>query len=63
VGRYESLQADFDAVCDRLDLPRAALGHRNRSEHDAYQNLLDGELRDALWQRYEQDFVAFNYSP
>jgi hypothetical protein len=57
------LQADFDTVCDRLDLPRAALAHRNRSEHDAYQNLLDNELKDALCQRYQEDFVAFNYSP
>ena len=63
VGRYESLQADFDAVCDRLTLPKVTLPHRNRSEHDAYQNLLDNELKDALWQRYEQDFVAFNYFP
>lgn len=63
IGRYESLQADFDAVCDRLALPKATLPHRNRSEHDAYQNLLDNELADALWQRYEKDFVAFNYSP
>jgi hypothetical protein len=44
-------------------LPKVTLPHRNRSEHDAYQNLLDNELADALWQRYEQDFVAFNYSP
>ena len=43
------------------DTPEQA--HRNRSEHDAYQNLLDDELKDALWQRYEQDFIAFNYSP
>ena len=63
IGRYESLQADFDDVCDRLALPKATLPHRNRSEHDAYQNLLDSDLKDALWQRYEQDFVAFNYSP
>jgi len=63
IGHYESLQADFDTVCDRLALPKATLPHRNRSEHDAYQNLLDNELKDALWQRYEQDFVAFNYSP
>lgn len=63
VGRYESLQSDFDAICQRLSLPNVALAHRNRSEHDAYQNLLDNDLKDALWQRYEQDFVAFNYSP
>ena len=63
IGRYESLQADFDTVCDRLDLPKATLPHRNRSEHDEYQNLLDDELKDTLWQRYQQDFSAFNYAP
>ena len=63
IGRYESLQADFDTVCDRLALPKATLSRRNRSEHDEYQNLLDDELKDALWQRYQQDFSAFNYAP
>ena len=63
IGRYESLQADFDTVCDRLALPKATLPHRNRSAHDEYQNLLDDELKDTLWQRYQQDFSAFNYSP
>lgn len=63
VGRYESLQTDFDSVCGRLGLPSVALAHRNRSEHAAYQSLLDDELKSALWQRYEQDFSAFNYFP
>jgi hypothetical protein len=31
VGRFESLQADFDAVCERLGIPRAFLPHENRS--------------------------------
>lgn len=63
VGRYESLQKDFDTVCDRLGVAKVTLSHRNRSEHDAYHNLLDNELKDALWQRYELDFSAFNYFP
>ena len=63
VGRYESLQVDFDAICDRLKLPQVTLAHRNSSEHDSYQQLLNNELREALWKRYEQDFLSFNYSP
>ncbi len=63
VGRYESLQIDFDAICDRLKLPQVTLAHRNSSEHDSYQQLLNNELREALWKRYEQDFLSFNYSP
>lgn len=31
VGRYESLQADFDLVCARLGIPPTALPHENRS--------------------------------
>jgi sulfotransferase famil protein len=31
VGRYESLQADFDTVCARLGIPAASLPHVNRS--------------------------------
>lgn len=63
VGRYESLQVDFNAICDRLKLPKVALAHRNSSEHDSYEQLLDNGLRDALWERYEQDFLSFNYPP
>jgi hypothetical protein len=63
VGRYESLQVDFDAICDRLKLPQVPLAHRNSSEHDSYQQILDNELREALWERYEQDFLSFNYPP
>lgn len=63
VGRFETLQTDFDAVCDRLQLPRVALAHRNSSAHASYQELLDSELRESLWRRYEQDFSTFNYSP
>lgn len=31
VGRYESLQADFDTVCARLGIPERPLPHANRS--------------------------------
>lgn len=32
VGRYETLQADFDRVCARLGLADSQLPHRNRSD-------------------------------
>jgi Sulfotransferase family len=31
VGRYETLQADFEVVCDRLGIARTTLPHENRS--------------------------------
>jgi chondroitin 4-sulfotransferase 11 len=34
VGRFENLQADFDTVCDEINLERQDLHHENRSRHD-----------------------------
>lgn len=31
VGRFESLQQDFDRVCERLDIKESRLPHRNPS--------------------------------
>jgi Sulfotransferase family len=47
VGRYESLQADFDRVCARLGLPPIPLPRVNRSLEDG-QPLSFRELRKRL---------------
>ncbi len=32
VGRFETLQQDFDRVCEKLGIPESRLPHRNRSD-------------------------------
>lgn len=53
VGRYESLQADFDKVCARLGIPGTPLPHANRSgeERPLIRTLNDVKklLRRWLW--------------
>ena len=52
VGRYESLQADFDRVCARLGIPLAPLPRVNRSLDEARPNTLRKlrkRLRRAIW--------------
>jgi hypothetical protein len=34
VGRFESLQADFDKVCDIIGIRKAVLPHKTRSMHN-----------------------------
>jgi hypothetical protein len=55
VGRYESLQADFEEVCARLGLPGTPLPHANRSgeERPPLRTLNDVKklLRRWLWNR------------
>ncbi len=50
VGRYESLQADFDRVCDRLAIARTPLPHENRSlDAPRIQSLNDVKKRVRRW--------------
>lgn len=50
VGRYESLQADFDVVCERLGIARTPLPHENRSlEAPRIRSLNDIKKRIRRW--------------
>ena len=59
--RYESLQTDFDTVCDRLAKSRVALPRTNVGEHLAYQSYFDDECRALFEQRFARDIAAFDY--
>ena len=63
VGRYESLQTDCDHVCRTLSLPAVPLPRKNSSEHRQPHEVLDDALREALTERYSDDFEAFSYDP
>ena len=50
VGRYESLQADFDIVCERIGIPPTPLPHENRSlEAPRIRSLNDVKKRIRRW--------------
>lgn len=50
VGRYESLQADFDKVCERLGMPATPLPHENRSlDPPRIRSLNDAKKRVRRW--------------
>ena len=59
--RAESLQADFDAVCDRVGLARLPLEVRNASEHRPYTEYFDDDLIRQVGDRYRQDVERFGY--
>lgn len=59
--RYESLQRDFDTVCDRLAKSRATLPRTNVGEHLAYRSYFDDECRTLFEQRFARDIAAFGY--
>ncbi|MEN9527661.1 MAG: hypothetical protein RLY56_1612, partial [Pseudomonadota bacterium] len=59
--RAESLQSDFDAICEALSLPRVVLETRNASEHRDYREYYDPELVQAVADRYRIDVDLFGY--
>ena len=61
VGRYENLQADYNTVCDRLQIPAADLARKNPSQHQSYASYYDDELRDIVGNFYKEDLRLFGY--
>lgn len=61
IGRTEDMQASYDAICARLELPPAALGCINTSRHRPYVEYYDAELRNAVATVYRRDLELFNY--
>lgn len=56
VGRFETLQQDFDRVCERLGISDSVLPHRNRS--DKKSRGLKRKIRNALYLNGENRLTA-----
>jgi hypothetical protein len=61
VGRNETMQDSYDALCDRLGLERAELGRVNASKHGAYRDYYDRELIGLVSAHYARDLELFGY--
>lgn len=62
--RYESLDDDFNEVCDklslpRIDLPRLKTGIRPMQSH--YSQYYDNESREIVAERHQNDIRCFGY--
>ncbi len=61
--RFESLQADFDRICDRLGKPKVPLGHDNPSSRTAgYRDYFDTETRKLAEDMFADDLATFGYT-
>lgn len=61
VGRYESLQRDFDTICAALKIEPRTLPHVFRTDHARYVDYYDDEARGIVEARYAVDIDAFGY--
>jgi hypothetical protein len=61
VGRYESLEADFEEIKRHLGLD-LELPHLNRTEHRDYRSYYTAETRDLVGELWAVDVRNFDYS-
>jgi len=62
VIRYESLNLDFNKLCNMLNIGNVVLPHVNISNHQSYQAYYDTVTRDKVFRLFEEDFDYFKYS-
>jgi len=61
IGRYENLNADFQAICDRLGI-RASLPYRNKSTHRDYREYYTEETKRIVEVNFKEDIDFFGYT-
>ena len=61
IGRFESMEKDFQHVCDKLEV-KGNLQHKNaRRKPVPYQEYYTDELIEIVADLYEEDIVEFGY--
>lgn len=61
VGKVEQMQDDFNAICERIGIPAAPLGHKNSSHHEGYRTYYDQQLIDGVAVLFARDLELFGY--
>ena len=61
IMKVESLQNDFDKVCDNINIPRTCISHVNKTAHDHYTEYYDDETREIVSEYLSKDINYFNY--
>jgi len=61
IGRVEEMQASFDAICDRIGIPRGELDKTNASSRSGYRQYYDERLKQGVAKLYAEDLELFGY--
>lgn len=59
IGRYESLNDDYNYIAKLLDIKVLPLDKHNTSDHMHYEKYYDEQLRDIIKYWYKKDFELF----
>jgi len=66
VGRLETMQKDFDKICDKIHLPHQVLKYLNagvgRNRKVDYKQYYNAEAKKIIKKAYQEDLDYFDYS-
>lgn len=62
IGRFESLQCDFEMVCRRIGFPLKTLPHHNRTQREHYSGYYTDETSQIVADVYRDDIAMFDYA-
>ena len=62
IGRVETMQASYDALCARIGIPARPLGRVNSTSRGDYRTYYDQALIDGVAARYAIDLDLFGYT-
>ena len=61
IGRYESLETDFEQICARIGLGRIELPHLNKSTNKNYKDYYNERTKRIVEEWSKRDIETFGY--
>jgi hypothetical protein len=62
IGKYETLNADFDRVCQTIGIPAQQIPHENKTQHAPYRDYYNAGTRSMVAEFYKKDLETFDYA-
>lgn len=62
IGKFETIQKDFDFVCEKTGIEKQELPIINKTNHKPYYEYYNDESIEIIYNKHRRDVDEFNYS-